>query len=83
MFKPIIAVNQQFTCWQWFCATLCESNTKVMLRLALGFFIVAIIAAVLGFGGIAAGAAAIAKIVFYVFLGLLVLSLLGYLVRGA
>lgn len=53
-----------------------------MLRLALAFFIVAIIAAVFGFGGIAAGAAAIAKIVFYIFLGLLVISLIGHLVRG-
>jgi Small integral membrane protein len=32
-----------------------------MLRWALGFFIVAIIAAIFGFGGIAAGAASIAK----------------------
>ncbi|MFX7992970.1 DUF1328 family protein, partial [Acinetobacter baumannii] len=36
-----------------------------MLHYALIFFVVAIIAAVLGFGGIAAGAASIAKILFY------------------
>jgi uncharacterized membrane protein YtjA (UPF0391 family) len=39
-----------------------------MLSWALGFFIVAIIAAVFGFGGIAAGAAGIAKFLFFLFL---------------
>ena len=39
-----------------------------MLKYALVFFIVAIVAAVFGFGGIATGAAAIAKILFWVFL---------------
>lgn len=46
-----------------------------MLRWALGFFVVAIIAALLGFGGIAEGAASIAKIIFYIFLVLFVLAL--------
>jgi uncharacterized membrane protein YtjA (UPF0391 family) len=36
---------------------------------------VAIIAAIFGFGGIAAGAASIAKILFYIFLILFVVSL--------
>ena len=39
-----------------------------MLRYALLFFLIAIIAGVFGFGGIAAGAAAIAKIVFWIFI---------------
>ena len=39
-----------------------------MLYWAAVFFIVALIAAVLGFGGIAAGAASIAKILFFIFL---------------
>jgi len=38
-----------------------------MLGLALTFLVIAIIAAVFGFGGIAAGAATIAKILFFVF----------------
>jgi uncharacterized membrane protein YtjA (UPF0391 family) len=50
-----------------------------MLRWALGFFIVAIIAAILGFGGIAIAAAGIAKLIFYVFAVLFVLSLIGHL----
>jgi len=53
-----------------------------MLRWALGFFIVALIAAFLGFGGIAASAAGIAKILFFGFLILAALSLVVGLVRG-
>lgn len=47
-----------------------------MLRYAVIFFVVAIIAAVFGFGGIAAGAVEIAKILFYVFAVLAVFSFL-------
>ena len=43
-----------------------------MLRWALIFAIVAIVAGLLGFTGIAAGAATIAKTIFYIFLGLVV-----------
>jgi uncharacterized membrane protein YtjA (UPF0391 family) len=39
-----------------------------MLHYALVFFVVALIAAVFGFGGIAAGAVEIAKILFFLFL---------------
>ena len=53
-----------------------------MLRLALGFFVVALIAALLGFGGIAAGAASIAQVLFFVFLVLFVVSLLFGALRG-
>ena len=48
-----------------------------MLRWAIGFFVVALIAAMLGFGGIAVAAAGIAKFIFYIFLILFVVSLLG------
>ncbi len=47
-----------------------------MLYWALLFLVVAIIAAVFGFGGIAAGATSIAKILFFVFLVLFIVSLL-------
>ena len=46
-----------------------------MLSWALTFFVVAIIAAVLGFTSIAGAAAGIAKILFFVFLILFVVSL--------
>lgn len=47
-----------------------------MLRWSITFFIVAIIAAILGFGGIAGAAVGIAKIFFFVFLALFVISLI-------
>ena len=47
-----------------------------MLRWALIFFIVAIVAAVFGFTGIAQGAAAVAQVLFFIFAGLFVLMLL-------
>jgi uncharacterized membrane protein YtjA (UPF0391 family) len=45
------------------------------------FFVVALIAALFGFGGIAAGATEIAKILFFVFIVLFVVSLVAGLVR--
>jgi uncharacterized membrane protein YtjA (UPF0391 family) len=55
-----------------------------MLYYALVFFIVALVAALFGFGGIAAGAVEIAKILFFVFLILTVVSLLfGVFRRGS
>ena len=47
-----------------------------MLRYAVIFFIVALIAAVFGFGCIATGAVEIAKILFFIFLVAFVVSLL-------
>jgi len=47
-----------------------------MLQLALMFFIVALIAAAFGFGGIAAATAGIAKILFFVFVVLFAISLI-------
>src|SRR3984957_18605015 len=43
-------------------------GTEVMLHYAVVFLVIALIAALFGFGGIAAGAAGIAKILFVVFL---------------
>jgi uncharacterized membrane protein YtjA (UPF0391 family) len=47
-----------------------------MLRWALAFFIVALLAAVFGFGGIAAASAGIAKFLFFVFVVLFAISLI-------
>lgn len=46
-----------------------------MLYYAAVFFVIALIAAVFGFGGIAAGAVEIAKILFFVFLIITVIAL--------
>jgi uncharacterized membrane protein YtjA (UPF0391 family) len=53
----------------------------IMLRWALIFFVVALLAAVLGFTGIALAAAGIAKILFYVFVILFAVSLLRHVAR--
>ena len=53
-----------------------------MLGWALVFFIVAVIAAVFGFGGIATASAGIAQILFFIFLVIFVVSLIMYFVRG-
>ena len=52
-----------------------------MLRLAVGFLVIALIAAFLGFGGVAAISWEGAKILFVVFLILAVLSFLGHGLR--
>lgn len=52
-----------------------------MLNWALTFFVIAILAAILGFGGIAVAAAGIAKIFFYIFLVLFLVSLVMHVTR--
>ena len=52
-----------------------------MLRFAAIFFVIALVAALVGFGGIAARTAAIAQVLFFVFLGLFLVSLLLALFR--
>ena len=47
-----------------------------MLHYALSFLVIGLVAGILGFGGIAAGAAGIAKALCVVFLGLAVISFL-------
>jgi len=52
-----------------------------MLRWALIFFVVALLAAVLGFTGIAAAAAGAAKVLFFLFVILFLITLLGHVAR--
>ena len=52
-----------------------------MLHYAAVFFIIALVAALFGFGGIAAGAAEIAKVLFFIFLVLFLGSLVVSLFR--
>lgn len=54
-----------------------------MLWWALIFFVLAIVAAIFGFGGIVTAAASVAQIIFYVALVFFVASLIVYLFRGA
>jgi uncharacterized membrane protein YtjA (UPF0391 family) len=53
-----------------------------MLGWALGFLVIALVAALFGFGGIAVAAAGIAKFLFFVFLVLFVASLILHVFSG-
>ena len=48
---------------------------------AVIFLVLAIVAAILGFGVVASAAAGIAKIIFYVFLAIFVIMLISHLTR--
>lgn len=53
-----------------------------MLSWALLFLVVALIAAALGFGGIAGTAVGIAKIIFFVAIALFLISAVAHVLRG-
>ena len=55
---------------------------STMLNWAITFFVIALIAAVLGFTGIAVAAAGIAKLIFVIFLVLFLISLVAHLGRA-
>jgi uncharacterized membrane protein YtjA (UPF0391 family) len=55
------------------CRTI--AKVHIMLHYAVVFLLIALVAAVFGFGGIAVGAVEIAKVLFFVFLVLFVVSL--------
>lgn len=57
-------------------ALMYHLNSVIMLRWSIIFFVIAIIAAIFGFGGIAEGAADIAKVLFFIFLALFVIAIL-------
>ena len=53
-----------------------QQPTKIMLHWTLVFLVLALIAAILGFGGLAGAAIGIAKILFFVFLAVWLISFL-------
>ena len=53
-----------------------------MLHYAVVFFVIALIAALFGFGGIAAGAVGIAKVLFFIFIVLAAITFVVNLVRS-
>ena len=52
-----------------------------MLRWAVIFLVIAIVAGILGFAGLMVAAAGIAKLLFYLFLILFLVTLMGHLLR--
>ena len=63
--------------------TKLKQNGRRMLNWTLMFLVIALLAAVFGFTGIAVAAAGIAKILFYLFLVLFLISLVAGLARRA
>jgi uncharacterized membrane protein YtjA (UPF0391 family) len=59
-----------------------QSGENIMLGWAIFFFLLAIVAAIFGFGGVAAMAVDIAQILFVVFIVLFVLTLVVHVLRG-
>lgn len=57
-----------------------EGKEAIMLGWAMTFFIIAIVAAAFGFGGIAAAASGIAQVLFYLFLILFAVMLVMWLI---
>ena len=57
-------------------------SESTMLHYAVVFFVIALIAALFGFGGIASGAVGIAQILFVVFLVLAIATFIFNLLRG-
>jgi uncharacterized membrane protein YtjA (UPF0391 family) len=53
-----------------------------MLHYTIVFFVIALIAALFGFGGIAAGAVGIAKVLFFIFIVLAIASFVFGSMRG-
>jgi uncharacterized membrane protein YtjA (UPF0391 family) len=47
-----------------------------MLRWSAIFFVIAVVAAIFGFGGIAEGAASVAKVLFFIFLALFLIAII-------
>ena len=58
-----------------------DKGEQKMLYYALVFLLIAILAAVFGFGGVAIASAGIAKILFFVFIVLFVVSLITHMSR--
>jgi uncharacterized membrane protein YtjA (UPF0391 family) len=59
------------------------AKETTMLGWILTFLVIALVAGALGFGGIAGASAGIAQILFYIFLALLLISLVMHLMRRA
>ena len=63
-------VGRQHSCWE----------VAMFLKWAAIFFVIAMVAAAFGFGGIAEGATDIAKVLFYIYLAIFFTFLIGGLV---
>jgi uncharacterized membrane protein YtjA (UPF0391 family) len=92
--QAVESVRQSIGPHGWHAECDCETSRSVLLRrssnqesevlmlyYAIVFFVIALVAALFGFGGIAAGAAGIAKILFFAFLVIAIVTFLMSLAR--
>jgi uncharacterized membrane protein YtjA (UPF0391 family) len=68
MILPLLSLFVLYALTATLSAFTIKPRGSDMLHYAIIFFVIALVAALFGFGGIAAGAAGIAKILFVVFL---------------
>ena len=61
--------------------TLNLSEALIMLHYSVVFLVIALVAAIFGFGGIAAGAVEIAKILFFIFAAMAIVGFVFSLVK--
>lgn len=84
---PVSALDfNVFSLWQESCTVIRRKDRErrlEMLYWALVFLLIAILAAVLGFTGISLLAAGVAKLLFFIFLVLFVVSLVAHIARRA
>jgi uncharacterized membrane protein YtjA (UPF0391 family) len=82
LFRPrIISVIARCSC-RAHCRTESEAKDRVMLGWVVTFLVVALIAGILGFGGIAGASIEIAKIIFFIAVVLFLVSAVVGLARG-
>jgi uncharacterized membrane protein YtjA (UPF0391 family) len=71
---PELAVSRSSESLRVWCRV--DAQGGYMLGWALAFFLIAIVAAVFGFGGIASASAGIAKILFFIFVVIFLVTLI-------
>jgi uncharacterized membrane protein YtjA (UPF0391 family) len=82
LFRPRIISANRATSWSRSCRTESEAKDRVMLGWVVTFLVVALIAGILGFGGIAGASIEIAKIIFFIAVVLFLVSAVVGLARG-
>lgn len=74
--NEMFSIRHDLLCTDMYKEVCVTKTIYLMIRWTLIFLMIALIAAVFGFGGIAAGAAAIAKVIFFIAIIIFLLSLI-------
>jgi uncharacterized membrane protein YtjA (UPF0391 family) len=81
--RGVVVTTKELFCLQRNCIRVGRLGSQTMLHLVVTLLIIALIAGLLGFGGIAGTAVGLAKIIFFVALVLFVVSLIFGGMRGS